>query len=577
MQWDARKPSNNLIVGARTEIFDDLINFCFRRLNAESAVKLLTPETFGMQYAYNFLSSFMVESMPMAYKQSAHSIFSEDSIYPNHIHYTLRLIEGDVSRQYINVAAMISSIKSLTRVVAEQFPEYPIKGEQMDRQWADKIAKLLNIEMDETKKLEGNLLFKLFGAERFLTMDNRTVERIPALFAAAIKVLQSGKRFDFTKLYVDDEMQVAFPTEMSFVFIYSLRRPSLIKIGGKLEVPMGLNAEAKFNSEIRIMTADTTESKIGFITPHDKKYYIAGYTKNIVLNLPLSVQVAIKSERVNIAVGLLHPEQNEQILHVSTWPYTYNDKIVSEAKGSLLSRAHVIHRRSDETFQTVFGKENGIAFKFSAVHEKDTRLDWHLLKTLAEKYGFLFPLVAPIREPKLTHSMFELQYVAGESTSRAVLFDIAWTTKRNMQSNVDGEIKVEDLYAIPVREQEVRQREFLNKVCTGLKTASASVYDVAVKFEGQEPKYVATLALASNGVEDRYQQLWYLFRSPSSVDKKFQMYKTCITKTTTAPKLNFIEALRADSRSKTNVQVRFGEEPTTFAELNMKVSLGNLG
>lgn len=41
----------------------------------------------------------------------------------------------------------------------------------------DNIVKLLNLETDEQRQAEGNILISIFGNKRFFTFDNHTIER----------------------------------------------------------------------------------------------------------------------------------------------------------------------------------------------------------------------------------------------------------------------------------------------------------------------------------------------------------------------------------------------------------------
>lgn len=43
----------------------------------------------------------------------------------------------------------------------------------------DKVANMLNIEMDDAEQMEGNVLISLLSGNKFFAFDNHTVEQIP--------------------------------------------------------------------------------------------------------------------------------------------------------------------------------------------------------------------------------------------------------------------------------------------------------------------------------------------------------------------------------------------------------------
>lgn len=72
--------------------------------NAKSAAKLLNPETYGVDYAFNHLKNYIVKEMPLQYEESLKTIFGEDSVYPKVTDFSLHLIEGSVYRPYMTVS-----------------------------------------------------------------------------------------------------------------------------------------------------------------------------------------------------------------------------------------------------------------------------------------------------------------------------------------------------------------------------------------------------------------------------------------------------------------------------------------
>lgn len=52
-------------------------------------------------------------------------------------------------------------------------------GSQNSHWSADKLANLLNMEMDEADQVEGNFFLSMLSGDKFFAFDNHTVEQIP--------------------------------------------------------------------------------------------------------------------------------------------------------------------------------------------------------------------------------------------------------------------------------------------------------------------------------------------------------------------------------------------------------------
>lgn len=87
---------------------------------------------------------------------------------------------------------MTSSADDLLDLIYDQFGEWenqPNNANKHHRQssgsasgssWTtDKIANMLNIEVDDADQVEGNVMISWAGGRRFFAFDNHTVENLP--------------------------------------------------------------------------------------------------------------------------------------------------------------------------------------------------------------------------------------------------------------------------------------------------------------------------------------------------------------------------------------------------------------
>ncbi|GLV61234.1 hypothetical protein CBL_21063, partial [Carabus blaptoides fortunei] len=135
----------------------------------------------------------------------------------------------------------------------------------------------------------------------------------------------------------------------------------------ELQTPDTMNVTA----DIRVCVSHKTQAKLGFVTPFDHQHYVAGYDKNVQLNLPLRHQIDIDVENQEVR-ATFEPldEQNEEIFHYSTLPYTAKHDILDLKPVSQLATTHIVHIREPQTYEHVFGKKAGMAFRVNCTSEQ---------------------------------------------------------------------------------------------------------------------------------------------------------------------------------------------------------------
>ncbi|XP_044741123.1 vitellogenin-like isoform X2 [Chrysoperla carnea] len=539
--------------------------------NARSAIKMLNPETYGQQYAHASLYEHVFEHLNLYYKQYMSVMRGEDNIIPNYLYYSMHINEGGLSQKLMSMNAMVSSVRSLIALVQENLPiESPeIAKEQSNKvaqQWVDKIAKLLNIQVDDDVKVEANLLFQHLGYKRFFALDKHSFEQIPTLLREAFVALRDGQKFNYTKLYNDEDITINIPTEMSFPFTFTVRKPTLINIGGQVQIGPNTKDNVMLNSEVELLYSSKIESQIGFVTPFDSQMYVAGFDRNIQVHLPVSVRVTynLKEQLLNMKLAPLYPEQNNKIIHYSTWPYTSNINLLTVSDLAKQQR-HIVHVRPHQESEYTYGQENGIAYRMK-VESEQSPAEWRILNNMAEKYNVLSPIVFVWKSwlsNSLHASNLNVEYVHELSASRYVSIDMS----HRHADQTEEVSKNTNLAKVPFEQRVTRQIEALNVVRSDIDLADGKVYDVAVQFSGEnQPKYVATLSHAKSHAENHFRQLLFLAKYGRN---PYQIWVSAYTKGTQSPALDFVKALQSDSHLNTEIKMKFGESYQHGAEINV--------
>nr|CAD7427031.1 unnamed protein product [Timema monikensis] len=523
--------------------------------NAKSAVHLLTPEQFGLQYTRSSVRSYESEKMNLGFKQQVNYIGSNDHIIPSAVLYHLRRDLGGHSRRYLSFGAMTSSVDDLLEVLLNQIGENEYSdqrrhlyseenqdSENPDSSWnLNKIGSELNIKTLMVEQLEGNILFRLAASERFFAFDNHTIEAIPSIVKAAASALQSGNSFNFTKFYNQEAVTVGFPTAMGLPFLFTFNTPTILQIGGEarirthpdlaqgsgnsIPIPGVVNASA----DVHFVYSTKIEGQIGFVTPFDHRQYVAAVDKNTQLNLPISasVDVDIENAKIQATFSPINSERDYQIFHCSSKPYTTKHDIINLKPHNQDSDYHKIHvLKEPRQQQAIFGANStGMAFRLNYKNEKEFNSTSWIVEE-AKKQDPLVLLYFPWADDTIQYSNVSLTYDARRSSTKAVKFTVAFGS-------------------------------------------SAMVVDVSAEFQGHEKAYfIATAAVASSPVDEKARALFFFsHQPPSSSEKPLQAYLVAESKNPQVSWMDFNKAIREDPKSSFNAQLNLKEWNETDSQI----------
>ncbi len=504
---------------------------------------------------------------------------------------------------------MVNSIDQLFEILDDQYddsklqknPENPKNArkqhqpEPQSNKWStQKIAQLLNIKSDEAEQLEGQLMVNIMNTKRFFTFDNQTIENLPAAVKKMAYVLRNGHEFNYTKMYNREVVTISFPMATGFPFVYTYKTPTLLKVGGEVrlrstpDLAQGNDEEillpkyANITAEFQMTYATTVNTKTGFITPFNSQRYVAGYNKKAQIHLPLrmAVDIDLRNNEITADVEPLRSKKNSQILHMSNWPYTSRQDILSWEHNY-----NLIHVRSQRNIEQTFGdRATGMVFQFQAQHEKDF-VDFKTVMDKIKEQDFTAAILYPFNTKTPEFYNVNVHFDAERSTNKNAKITFSYTddqedvgpqpTNPKNPNERLNKLNAANPSSKSANSQK-RQQEFLQNVAAGITHSEAQVWDFAIEFEGKNPsEYVLTIATADSPIDDRVRMLVFANAQPSK--QSSQQMQVCITangKFPNTPKLNFKHALEHDGTSNIDVILNFGEKCTQdAAQIQIKAKL----
>ncbi|XP_065165027.1 vitellogenin-like [Atheta coriaria] len=563
--------------------------------NARAAQPLLTKNTYGIQYSQNFLRSFVAKEMNLFYKQTAQIYGSHDSVMPKGFKYALRAGLGGARRQLINVQGMVSSVEELTNVFQRQSHQYQKHQEQQQQgfqqakqqKWsAEYIAEKLNIKNPEREQLEADLLVQLAGGvTRYFAINNQTIEMLPQLLRQVEDMLREGEDFHYTKYINRNDVAISFPTEMALPFVYTLDAPTLLHFQGKIRAtaePKMSNGQAirmpetiTAHAEIRALVSARLQAKIGFVTPFDHQQYIAGYDKNVQINLPIKSQyeIDLKTQQVQAQFQPIEQDKNVQVFHYSSWPYTAKHDILSLEPVAQGPHTKIIYaeQQPQSQFNQLVGKQTGMAFRVQYISEQKFADSMWAYEQLQRHNGDAIAfLLAPLYDETIQHTKAEVTYDAQESSARKVQMRLGYESEYQQEQG-HGNAEVSQFAQLP-RESKARQQQFAKIASAGIASSTARVVDLSVEFDGHnKAEYVATAAIASSPVDEKARALFYYKKHAAQ-----QSYEVAFSAKAHIPNTNGLDyqyALQFDPTTTAQAELAFGQDLQSATKVQLHAKL----
>lgn len=436
---------------------------------------------------------------------------------------------------------------------------------------AENIVRMLNIEIEEREQAEGNLMFKLGGYKRLLTVDNHTLEALPEMVKEIQEILRQGKDFQFTKFFNRDEIAISFPTEMSLPFLYTFDVPTVLSLRGKaafsadpdistgsiLRIPNSIHSDG----ELQLLMSYKVQGQLGFITPCDHHQYVSGYEKTGHYYLPIKHQlnVDMRTREIKAQVGIQNPEKNTRLVYYHSKPYAAHYDILDLKPVDSASNVKPVGPPPKSHYNTEFGGEStGMVFRFNFAGE-DKILDYRYI--IDQIYEHNYAGIMDLWEHQnMGNREVSLEYVGDKSPNKYVATEIRCHTKyyyHPSQQDFD-EGKLLQLS----KEPEKFLIEAADQASAGIENSKIFGLDVNAYFEGaKRVHYRSTLVYGRSKVNPVSRGLLYMHRHSDYVE--FGNYYILSAFKNRAPLLSEMDAekvLKSDVAHNAEGFVVFGED-----------------
>ncbi|RZC42857.1 vitellogenin [Asbolus verrucosus] len=497
------------------------------RFAAESAKPLLTSEEYGAQYSYQNLRSYVVEQIQLAYKQYPQFFGGADYILPKGIKYSLQKYIGGVQQNLADIQAMVSSVDDLINVYQQQTEEYQEQLKQKHQNdpsqnqfSSESVAQLLNMNNEQREQLEGNVYFQIGSLQKIWSFDNQTFENLPQVVQQLEEEWKHAKHYDYSKMVVGQETAIAFPTALGLPFIYTYDRPTFVRFetdvkananppvstGSALRQPD--TVEADF--EIRAYVSGRVQSQFGIFTPFDSQRYSAGYDKNFQMIVPLAgkVRLEVKNNLVQYELRNANDNQNVNVLHYSTWPYTAKNDIYDPEP-----ERKIIRKQHPHVINQVLGKEStGIAVNLQLISDK--RIDFASIYENFRRYDFVSAILSPAVNEDIQYVVLNVVADAQQSTTENLIVRLNYieryqpASNRGRNKNYESE---ENERSDEFSDDQMKRDKEFERICgSDIHSVHIRVADATAEFKGQKHiKYTSTAAVCKSNVDPRSRVLLY--------------------------------------------------------------------
>ncbi|XP_012139904.2 vitellogenin-like isoform X3 [Megachile rotundata] len=279
--------------------------------NARAALKLLDSKDYDLLKSHEFIFNKMKEGN-LVTDTLLNYIGSDNSPIPRTIYLASILYDGDFKGSPVELMTMIPNMESLIDALI------PSDKRSLVKTATEKIAEELNIVGDRPVLLEGNFLWRTKFLSRFIPYDKNTVRNLPNKIVEHLTARKDGA-FHNTHILNLHEMMIGDTTDTGLPFVYSLRECTLHKLSSTDNYKTG-----RFESDFQFATVQKTQRNIGFVTPFDHRYFVAGVDKHTQVYLPLKVSVEVSAPKKSVQLKIWPPKSDKPntVLQCVRTPYT---------------------------------------------------------------------------------------------------------------------------------------------------------------------------------------------------------------------------------------------------------------
>ncbi|XP_028160656.1 vitellogenin-like [Ostrinia furnacalis] len=530
---------------------------------AQVAKWMVTKQNYGKQYSSKYLNDFSDMESELSILRAYTQIGSEDSLLPKDIRYTLKTKAGGWNKMN-TIGASFSSVQDFMNAIQRQMDKIskPHPRSEADHKFsAEKISEMLKLKPEPKNPLEAALYFSLGGQERYFTFSESDIEQLSAIINQNMADLAKGTEKHYTKVVNQAQVSIMFPVSMGMPFIFKYKVPTVLhmqeKSKGQITPPSEKNEHylANIDKEIHFTFARNIDGSVGFMDTISNQLANVGVTSKLQVNLPLKMQMELKSRELKVSVEPLRPDQDDTIVHYSVWPYSANQKKESLVPASLDPSTKAITRKNKVVaIDTKFGQSVGQQFQLQGYSYSS---DYKNVGEMIKSKDLLTNIAQALFQKDVAMTHFNLKHLGKQCSNKRItltaVLDTFFNQKEAPQPLVASNI--EDV----APNSENRRRQMVKRVASGFKMSKVQVLDISTTFEGpQKHEFVFTAAMGNNPVEPKIQYAFFAARNSAQLGNNQVNGVATVNKPTVNP-LNFLEALNKDMKLHFEADVKFGQ------------------
>ncbi|KAK6620190.1 hypothetical protein RUM44_006591 [Polyplax serrata] len=549
------------------------------RQNALSAVNMLTPKVYGVQYSRLNLTDYVVKGLHLGYTETFKYIGSEDSLIPKTFFYKILGNINGYKTTLLKASTMVSSVQAVYEFLEDTFAfddqEQTEETTQGDVFTVEKITKILNLEHPMKEQVEGNLALRFGTLQRFFAFDNHTIESFPETINKYVQMLSQGKVYNYQKFFSNYEVTIGLPTATGLPFVYTLDTPMYVGLKGKVQVELPeiktsrkgykIPQTATVSTNFEVTYSVNKHGQISFVTPYDHQRYIAGYKKQAHFNLPVkgSLTVDIPKRHLQLEVKPVDKRGDYKIVHYSTIPYTAVQNVVDFKPITQGTNTKVTEPKTFKQINEHYGgKYLGMTFRLEGKTGKRNVDLKKLVYDLFERHDLTSGTIFPTVETSIDSTHVDLYFDSKLSTVEGL--GLTATYRQVTPKEVQHETDTKKAF-VPTPDAQTRVKQFYEQASAGIKGATVYVLDLGLKVQGSKPiQYVGTIACARSPIDAPTKVLAYLHKSGS---ENYEIcYEQRVTDAYVSP-VDLEKAIQTEAHSEVTAELKFGEKCGTGAKV----------
>ncbi|XP_032524894.2 vitellogenin-like [Danaus plexippus] len=531
-----------------------------------AAVKdMLTSEEFGLQYSgKNSLEHYDRDEQPSSMSVLSR-LGSKDSLLPKYWRYSWKGRDGGWDQETV-ISGAASSWQELFDLFADQmfgqrkpdqYPEYNPKYS------AEKIADMLNVKKDDRESSEGSFYINLLNQRRYFAFNENDVKELGIKLREYLTNLKDVAK-QYTKVVNRNQVSVMFPIATGVPFIYKYKEPVLLHVRTVTKGNVDFKdreeyrSSASINSELRIIYAENHDGNVGFLDTLGNQLASVGLVRKSQLNIPIKIDLEMKSGEAKFHLSPMEPEQDNTIAHYSVWPYSANQKkdTLTPISQDPISRV-IMRPEKVAQIDSKFGQNFGSIFQLQGYSYSE---DYRYIGDMLKSYNYLTSIIRMFKQKDIAQTHFNLRYLGKQSKNKGVTITVAYDTLYNQKETGVMPITASDVKDSTPNSPS-RREELIKRVIAGIQSSRAHVVDLSAKFETEQKlEYTATLAIGASVVDQKIQFALFAGRNSDQYGSNQLNAVGRVTKPLSDSPINFQKALEKELKMDFEADILYNQK-----------------